>query len=309
VQEVSHKKEDIMYTILGATGNVGKKIAEALVAKGEKVRLVARSGERLRPLVGKYAEAFVGDILDTEFLTRAVIGANAVFTLIPPNYKAENFLSYADQAGESIARALHAAKITHAVNLSSVGGELPSGTGPITGLHRQEERLNRIKGLKVLHLRAAYFMENLLGGIELIKTKGINGSAVRGDLRMPMIATRDIAAVAADRLMKRGSISTSVTTSLLGPRDLTLAEATMTIGIKIGLPNLQYVTFPYAEAEKGLIAAGLSPDMSRLYVEMSRAFNEGRIVVKREEGTSTPTTLDEFCTTVFVPAYTQKKAA
>lgn len=297
-----------MYTILGATGNVGKKIAEALVAKGEKVRLVARSGDRLRPLVGKYAEAFVGDILDTEFLTRAMTGAGAVFTLIPPNYKAENFLSYADQAGESIARALQAAKITHVVNLSSVGGELPSGTGPITGLHRQEERLNRIKGLKVLHLRAAYFMENLLGGIELIKTKGINGSAVRGDLRMPMIATRDIAVFAAEGLMKRDSGGTSVA-YLLGPRDLTMTEATMTIGIKIGLPNLQYVTFPSAEAEKGLIAAGLSSDMSRLYVEMSRAFNEGRIVVKREEGISTPTTLDEFCTTVFVPAYTQKKAA
>jgi uncharacterized protein YbjT (DUF2867 family) len=297
-----------MYTILGATGNVGKKITEYLVAKEEKVRMVARTEDRLRPLVGKYAEAFVGDILDTDFLTRAFTGADAVFSLIPPNYKTENFLSYADRAGESIARALQAAKITHVVNLSSVGGELSSRTGPITGLHRQEERLNRIKGLNVLHLRAAYFMENLLGGIELIKTKGINGSAVRGDLRMPMIATRDIAAFAAERLAKSESTGTSVA-YLLGPRDLTLTEATMTIGIKIGLPNLQYITFPYADAEKGLVSAGLSPDMSRLYVEMSRAFNEGRIVVKREEGISTPTTLDEFCTTVFVPAYTHKKAA
>jgi uncharacterized protein YbjT (DUF2867 family) len=297
-----------MYIILGATGNIGKKIVETLAAKGEKVRMVARSEDRLRPLVGKYAEAFAGDILDTEFLTRAFTGADAVFTLIPPNYKAGNFLSYADSAGESIARALQAAKITHVVNLSSVGGELPSGTGPIMGLHRQEERLNRITGLNVLHLRAAYFMENLLGGIELIKTKGVNGSAVRWDLRMPMIATRDIAAFAAERLMKRDNAGTSAV-YLLGPRDLTLVEATMTIGMKIGLPNLQYVTFPYAEAEKGLIAAGLSPDMSRLYVEMSRAFNEGRITVKREDGISTPTTLDEFCATVFVPAYTQRKAA
>jgi len=297
-----------MYTILGATGNVGKKIVETLAAQGEKVRMVARSEDRLRPLVGKHAEAFAGDILDTEFLTQAFTGADAVFTLIPPNYTAGNFLSYADKVGESIAKALQSAKITRVVNLSSVGGELSSGTGPITGLHRQEERLNRIKGLNVLHLRPAYFMENLLGGIELIRTKGINGGAVRGDLRMPMIATRDIAAYAADRLVKRDNAGAS-TAYLLGPRDLTLAEATTTIGIKIGLPNLQYVTFPYAEAEKGLIAAGLSPDMSRLYVEMSRAFNEGRISVKWENGISTPITLDEFCATVFVPAFAQKKAA
>jgi len=297
-----------MYTILGATGNIGRKIVEALVAQGEKVRMVARTGDRLRPLVGKYAEAFVGDILDTPFLTQAFTGAEAVFTLIPPNYRAENFLSYADQAGESIARALQAAKITRVVNLSSIGADLPSGTGPVTGLHRQEERLNRIKGLNVVHLRAAYFMENLLGGIDLIRTKGINGSAIRGDLRMPMIATRDIAAFAAERLLKSESTGTSVV-YLLGPRNLTMAEATTTIGIKIGLPDLQYVTFPYADAEKGLIAAGLSPDMSRLYIEMSRAFNEGLIMVKRVDGISMPTTLDEFCATVFVPAYTQKKAA
>ena len=297
-----------MYTILGATGNIGKKIVETLVAKGEKVRMVARAADQLRPLVGKNAEAFAGDILDTGFLTRAFTGAEAVFTLVPPSYKAENFLSYADKVGESIAKALQAAKITQVVNLSSVGGDLPSGTGPITGLHRQEERLNRIKGLNVLHLRAAYFMENLLGGIELIRTKGINGSAVRGDLRMPMIATRDIAAFAAERLMKRTHAGASVV-YLLGPRDLTLTEATTTVGIKIGLPDLTYVAFPYADAEKGLIAAGLSPDMSRLYVEMSRAFNEGRISVKRGDGISTPTTLDEFCATVFVPAYAQKKAA
>ncbi len=297
-----------MYTILGATGKIGKKIVDILVKKGEKVRMVARSEDRLRPLVGKYAEAFAGDILDTEFLTKALTGADAVFTLIPPNYGAGNFLSYADKAGESIARALEAAKITHVVNLSSIGGELSSDTGPITGLHRLEERLNRIKGLMVQHLRAAYFMENLLAGIELIKTKGINGSAVRGDLRMPMIATADIAAFAAERLMK-GDRSEKPVVYLLGPRDLTLAEATTTIGIKIGLPDLQYVAFPYADAEKGMVAAGLSPDMSRLYVEMSRAFNEGRIKVKREDGVSTPTTLDEFCATVFVPVYMQKKAA
>jgi uncharacterized protein YbjT (DUF2867 family) len=103
--------------------------------------MVARSADRLRPLVGKNAEAFAGDILDTEFLTRAFMGADAVFTLIPPNYAADTFLSHADRVGESIARALQAAQITRVVNLSGVGADLPSGAGPITGLHRQEERL------------------------------------------------------------------------------------------------------------------------------------------------------------------------
>ncbi len=56
-----------------------------------------------------------------------------------------------------------------------------------------------------------------------------------------------------------------------------MIEATTIMGMKIGRPNLAYIMFPYDEAEKGLIAAGLSPDMSRLHIEVRRAFNEGRI--------------------------------
>ena len=69
------------------------------------------------------------------------------------------------------------------------------------------------------------------------------------------------------------------------------------------------MVFPYAEAEKRLVAAGLSADMSRLYIEMSRAFNGGRIVARRTALNTTPTTLAEFCEKVFVPAYTQTHKA
>lgn len=297
-----------MYTILGATGNIGGKIAGILAKEGKTARIVARSADRLKQLAGKHAEAFVGDALDTEFLVKAFTGAEAIFTLIPPNFKAEKFLTYADTVGESIARAVEIAEIKYVVNLSSVGADLPDGTGPIVGLHRQEERLNRIKGLQVLHLRPAYFMENLLMNVDLIKTKGIAGSAIRGENKFPMIATKDIAAFAAERLVKRDFSGSSVK-YLLGQRDLSMIEATMTIGGKIGLPDLPYITFPYDAAEKGLIAAGLSADMSRLYLEMSRAFNEGRVIAVRTTANTTSTTMEEFCDEVFTPAYRQLKVA
>lgn len=299
-----------MITILGATGNVGRKIVEILISKGERVRLVARTSSSLRPLVHRQAQAFAGDAMNVEFLTQAFKGADAVFTLIPPNIRAVNFLAYADSIGESIARALKIAKVRYVVNLSSVGADLPGGTGPIVGLHNQEERLDRIKGLHVVHLRPAFFMENLLANIDLIRSRGINGSAVRGDLKLPMIATRDVAAAAAERLVKKDFTGSSIEV-LLGERDISMIEATGIIGRKIGKPGLAYVMFPYDEAEKGLIAAGLSPDMSRLYVEMSRAINEGRIIgnVARTAVNTTPTSFETFCDEVFVPLFMQKKAA
>jgi uncharacterized protein YbjT (DUF2867 family) len=294
---------------VGATGNVGGKIADILIRNGEPVRLVARSDDRLQILAGNRAVPFAGDANNTEFLVKAFKDVDAVFTLIPPNPKADNFMVYADKIGESIARALEIAKVKHVVNLSSTGAELREGTGPIKGLHKMEERLNRIKGLNVLHLRPSFFMENVLWSIDLIKSKGINGEAIRGDLKISMIATRDIAAYAANRLVKRDFWGATVQ-DLKGPRDLSLIEATDIIGRKINRPGLIYVMFPYEEAEKGMIDMGLSPDMGRQYTEMSKAFNEGRIkIVTRTKENTTTTSFEAFCDEVFVPLYAQKKAA
>ena len=297
-----------MYTILGATGNVGRKISEMLIRKGEKVRLVARSADRLRPFVGKQAEAFAGDAMNAEFLVKAFTGADAVFTMVPENINADNGIAYAVKIGMSTARALTLAKIKYVVNLSSVGAELSRDTGPIIGLHRQEERLNKIRGLNVMHLRAAFFMENLLMNVDMIKSRGINGSAIRGDIKLPMIATKDISAYAAERLAKRDFSGSSVR-YLLGQRDLSMIDATEIIGRKINNPALVYIMIPYDEAEKGLMSAGLSADVSRLYVEMAKAFNDGRIIANRTAESTTPTSFEVFCDDVFVPEFMPAKAA
>lgn len=299
-----------MIAILGATGNVGGKIAAILAKKNEPIRVISRSADRLRPLASKTVTAFAGDARETEFLVRAFTDVDTVFALIPPNPTAPELMRYADTIGQSIARALEIAKVKHVVFLSSIGAELADeATGPIKSLHNMEERLNRIKRLHVRHMRAGYFMENLLWNIEVIRSKGITGSAFRGDVKLAMIATKDIAEYAADRLMKRDFTGSSVH-YLLGERDLTLIEAAGIIGSKISKSGLPYVMFPYDEAERAMVAMGLSPDSSRIYVEMARAFNEGKIrAEKRLKENTTPTSIESFCDEVFVPAFTQKKAA
>jgi uncharacterized protein YbjT (DUF2867 family) len=297
-----------MIAILGATGKVGSKIAALLKKQRIRTRLVARSVDRLRTMVDRQTDAMAGDAGDTHFLVKAFQGADAVFTLIPPDLRTDNFREYANRIGGSIAEALEISRIAYVVNLSSIGAELAGRTGPITGLHDQEERLNRISGLNVLHVRAAYFMENLLMNRDLILSKGINGGTIRGDIRLPMIATADIASFCADRLVRR-DFSGSSAVSLLGSRDLSMIEATMSIGIKIGKPNLPYIMFSEKDAEEGLVAAGLSREMSKQYIEMSAAFNEGRIKAFRTPENTTQTSFDEFCNRVLVPFYLQKQAA
>jgi uncharacterized protein YbjT (DUF2867 family) len=301
-----------MYAITGATGNIGSKVVEILLERGNKVRVIGRDAARLQPLVKKGAVAAVGDLRDTAFLAGAFSDAEAVFAMIPPDYTAVDFRGYQNEVGRSIVDAITRGGVRYVVNLSSQGAELPAGTGPILGLHDQELRLNRLAGVNVLHLRPTYFMENLLMNIPLINQMGIAGSAVRGDLKFAMIATRDIAARVAGHLQDR-DFEGKVVADLLGQRDLSLEEAIAVIGRRIGWADLTYVQFPYDEAAKGMVAMGISPDVSRLFMAMSRALNEGLFAVNRPRTAenTTPTSIEAFAE-VFAAAFEaarQKKAA
>ncbi|HEY6873813.1 MAG TPA: NmrA family NAD(P)-binding protein [Geobacteraceae bacterium] len=289
-----------MYAITGATGNIGSKIADTLLARGEKVRVIGRNAARLQRFVDKGAEASVGDLKDGAFVARAFAGATAVFAMIPPEFSARDFRAYQNEVGGNLAAAIKTSGVRNVVNLSSQGADLSEGTGPILGLRDQEARLNGLSGVNVLHLRPTFFMENLLMDIPLINQKGIIGSAVRGDQEFAMIATRDIAAHAAERLVKR-DFSGSTVQDLLGERDLSFNEATAVIGREIGMPGLKYVQFPYEDAANWLMEMGVGKDLSRLFIEMNKALNDGLFAVNRPRtrDTTTPTSIEEFAAVTF----------
>jgi uncharacterized protein YbjT (DUF2867 family) len=292
-----------MYAIIGATGNIGSQTADILLTRGEKVRVIGRSAAGLRRFVDKGAEAAEGDLKDVIFVTSAFTGATAVFAMIPPDYTARDFRAYQNEIGANIATSIRNTGIRYVVNLSSQGAELAEGTGPILGLRDQEERLNGLSGVNVLHLRPTYFMENLLMNIPLINQMGIAGSAVHGELKFAMIATRDIAACVAERLVKRDFEGKQVQ-NLLGQRDLSLNEAIAVIGRKIGMPDLLYVQFSYEDAAQGMAKMGIGADAARLFIEMSKALNDGLFAANqpRTPENTTPTSIEEFAGT-FAQAY------
>lgn len=289
--------------VTGATGNIGGKLVEILRERGATVTAVGRDAGRLAPAVEKGARAAVGNLEDTDFLTRTFSGADAVFAMVPPSLAEPDFRAYQRRVGESLAKALERSGVPRVVTLSSVGAEHPAGTGPIAGLHWLEKRLDAIAGLHAVHLRPAYFMENHLHGIGLIQGQGIYGSSIQGDVSFPMIATRDIAAAAADLLSDPAFEGKSVR-YLLGDRDYTLVEATKILGAAIGRPDLPYVQFPPDATKGALVGQGFSESLADDYVEMSQGFNSGHIGNEpRSKANTTPTSLEEFAGEVFAPAY------
>jgi uncharacterized protein YbjT (DUF2867 family) len=165
---------DQLYVILGATGNTGSIVADVLLSKGRMVRVVGRDSGRLKPFVDKGAEAFTADMSNVASLTKAFSGARAAYLLLPPAKSPED----QERDSDGIAKAAKESGLRYAVHLSSYGAQVASGAGPVSGLHSSEQTLNAINGLNVLHLRAAYFMENNLAAIGMIHNVGLFGSAL-----------------------------------------------------------------------------------------------------------------------------------
>ncbi len=283
-----------MIVITGASGNIGSKVTAHLLSQGQRVRCVARRADKLKELADKGAEIAACSLEDTAALTKAFSGADSIFAMIPPNYSATDFRAYQNVIGSPIAEAIRKSGVKYIVNLSSQGAHLPDKTGPIKGLHDQEERLNKLPGVNILHMRPTYFMENLLANIDMIKKMNMMGSALRGDLKFPMIATKDIAKFTAERLLKKDFSGISVR-DLLGLRDISMNEAAAIIAKKINKPDLKYVQFTYEDTEKALLGMGISTDVARLFVEMSKAINERLIMdTPRTKENTTETSFEEF---------------
>jgi uncharacterized protein YbjT (DUF2867 family) len=282
-----------MIAITGATGNIGSKITADLLAKGQAVRCIARTPENLKPLAAKGADVAAVPLEDTAALANALTGIDAVFAMIPPHYQAPDFRAYQNAIGSSIAAAVETSGVKYVVNLSSQGAHLPDKTGLIKGLFDQEQRLNTLTDVNILNLRPTYFMENLLANLDMIKQMKIMGSAIQGDIKIPMIATQDIAEFASERLIKK-DFSGMLVKDLLGQRDLSMNEAADIIGKKIAMPELRYVQFSYGDTEKALVDMGFSADVARLFIEMSKAFNEGMIDTPRTRENTTPTPFEDF---------------
>ena len=282
-----------MITVMGATGNVGGQIVRRLLEAGEHVRAIGRNPQALAELEAAGAEPRAGDAADAAFLTEAFRGADAVHTMLPYSHTAPDFGAEQARLSEAIVTAIRDSEVRKVVVQSSIGADLPSGTGFIAAsLHPHEQRLRALDGVDLLLLRPTLFFESIVAAVDAIEATGVNADVVAPDVPVPMIASRDVAEVAAAALRSRAWTGVEVR-ELLGPCDLTYAEATRILGAAIGRPDLQYVQLPDDEMAAALVQAGFTPDVAALHIEMGNALSAGTIN-HEERGPRTTTTPTRF---------------
>ena len=289
--------------VLGATGKVGGKISDILLEQGHHLRLIARTADELSRFKDTGAEIIAADITDARIVTKAFENADSAFILLPPNFTAVSYRAYQRKVGDAAIQAIQGSGIKYIVNLSSCGAHMHEGNGIIAGLAEQEVKLNQLDNINVIHLRSAYFMDNSLLNIKMIKEIGINGGTADAEHKIPMVATKDVAGVAATYLAGQDFKGKNVR-AVLGDRNYSFKEFTGIIGNSIGKPDLQYIQFPVEQAIQAMVGQGLSADVANDITGMETALRNGTMNYEQRTVTnSSPTSAELFAKEVFAPLY------
>ena len=288
-----------MYVLLGSSGQITTQLAHRLLGAGHAVRIVGRNRNALTALEKAGAQLAVGDPGDAAFLERAFTGATAAYTMIPPCYAEPDMRAAQERIGAAIAQALGKARVPRVVNLSSAGAELAEGTGPIAGLHAQELRLAGMPG--VLHLRPGSFMENYLAALPAVAAAGVLPGMEAPDALIPLVATRDIASVAARELTQPQHNGVLI---LHAPKHAKPREVAAVLGGAIGQPGLPYVQSGPEEVKPLLMQQGFSSDAADQLEALARWLSTSPMAsVSAAPAQTQPTTLQAFAIEVFAPAY------
>jgi uncharacterized protein YbjT (DUF2867 family) len=260
--------------ITGSLGNIGKPLAQNLIASGHDVTVVSSNADRKSDIENLGAKAAIGSVSDADFLAATFAGADSLFAMTPPNLGGSNVISNTANAGKAFAEAINKAGVKRVVMLSSIGADLEKGTGPIVGLHQIEKIYNGLENTAVTFLRAGFFFTNLYNDVPMIKGAGIIGANYPASLKMPFVHPTDIAAAAAEELQKNatGKNIRYIISDVRTPNDVANV-----LGDAIGKTDLPWVEFTDEQSVQGMTQAGLPEEMANMYTEMGSGLRSEKI--------------------------------
>ncbi|WP_353649221.1 NmrA/HSCARG family protein [Nakamurella sp. A5-74] len=186
--------------ILGATGQQGSAVVDALLAAGQTVRAIVRTPDsaKAQALSARGVEVVAGDQDDPDSLRGPLTGVAALFLMT----------TFTDDSGTEgeVRRGIATADVAAQVGVprvvySSVGGaERDSGVPHFESKYRVEQHLESL--LPSVVVRPAFFMDNFVGQLDAAGDgEFVLRQPMPGDVPLQMIAVRDIGVIAAAALV------------------------------------------------------------------------------------------------------------
>jgi uncharacterized protein YbjT (DUF2867 family) len=278
--------------VVGATGRIGARLTEKLLAKGHSVKALSRGGPALDALVAKGAEPFLGsfDTGDGE-LGRFFEDADAAFLMVKTLWAAEDFHGHYPTVALRVFDALRDSPVKLVVSLTAMGSELSGNTGHFQGFHILDQILNRLRDIKLVHLQGGWFMEDLGRWSDAIAQHDGIGFTLAPDVKAPWVSIQDLADFAAKEFDTPIEQHRSV--KQLGI-DYTMTEIAALIGRALGRevdyrfinPNDREVETVFRERFGTLDRWGYDKNTAA-------ALNDGRVKF-RDDRPALPTTMEEF---------------
>jgi uncharacterized protein YbjT (DUF2867 family) len=290
-----------MIVITTPTGDIGHRVLRHVLQGSEPVRVIARDPSRISLEIRQRVEVIEGSHGDAATVEKALTGADTLFWLIPPeplmtlNSVDEAYVGFTKPAAEAIRKC----GVKRVVAISALGRGWHKEAGLATANIRADDLLAST-GVALRVLTMPSFMDNLLRQAATIKEKGMFSSPIHADLKMPTVATSDIAAVAAKFLMDT-KWTDQADVPVLGPEDISQNEMAEVLSDVLGIP-VHFQQTPM-EAYKSRMAGRMSEAFAQGLVDMMTAKNEGiDNTASRAVAADTPTTFRRWSEAVLKPA-------
>jgi uncharacterized protein YbjT (DUF2867 family) len=289
-----------MIVITTPAGTIGQQVLEKLLDSGESIRVIARDPSRLPAHTRERVEVVQGSHSDSGVVDQAFEGADSVFWVVPPDFKANNFETRYVNFVRPACKAFKSRGVKRVVAVSALGRGWPKPAGLVSASVAMDDLIaNTGVGFRALTMPS--FMDNFLRQVDPIRNQGMFFSPMSGDRKAPTCATRDIAAVAA-KLLLDSSWSGSGSVPVLGPEDLSFNEMAQILSKVLERP-VRFQQIPFEAFKARLIESGASESMATGMVDMMVAKNEGLDNMEpRTAESTTPTSFRQWCEEVLKPA-------
>lgn len=261
-----------MIVVTTPTGQIGSQVVSGLLTANRPVRVIARDATKLADEVRERVHVVEGSHDDPAVLDRALPGAEALFWLVPPDPRAPSALEHYQAFARVGSEAIRRHGVGHVVGVTSAGHGWPKPAGLLSAAFAMDAELER-SGAAYRALSMPFYMENFDRNLSSIRDHGVLALPYRPDRPLPMIATRDIAAVAASLL---GDLSWAGQDNVpvFGPDRLTPEQIAEVMADVLDRP-VAYQQISREEFASGMAARGAGEQSIRDLAEMHEAQNDG----------------------------------
>jgi uncharacterized protein YbjT (DUF2867 family) len=262
--------EVLMHVVLGATGHVGSALVDALLTHGEPVTMVVRNRAKARSFEARGARIEIADVYDVDALRRAYRLGERLFMLNPPADPSTNTQAQERQTMANMLRALQGSGIKKVVAQSTFGARPGEQIGDLNVLYEMEQGLER-SGVPFSVIRAAYYMSNWDAWLDLARNEGIVRTFCPADLKIPMVAPKDLGEAAARLMM--APIEQTERVLVEGPMRYTSEDVAIAFAAALHR-QVTVEVIPESDWEGTFKALGFSDQAAMSYSNMTRTLFE-----------------------------------